>query len=202
MPLAYPISDEFTSFNGTTNTGKPKVFSVCNHCGFNDNIRDQNHINQISKGKLGSTRIKAKYNHLQECEIASQAIKDKYTKEGKLKSNQQAQQSQQPVQSQSRQQLQSQQSQQLPQQQQPNQDENEELEKDWTDPSVRNEAKRLLGEFLFHHALPWNPFTSVEWKKFIKYLCPEFNVVYRDEISNNLLDNCYDDTKKYVSRDL
>ena len=106
MPLAYPISNEFTSFNGTTNTGKAKVFSVCNHCGFIDNIRDKNHINQISKGKLGSTRIKAKYNHLQECEIANQAIKDKYTKEGKLKSNQAARQSQrqvpsqQPVQSQ------------------------------------------------------------------------------------------------------
>ena len=65
-----------------------KVFSVCNHCGFNDNIPDEDHINQISKGKLGSTRITAKYNYLQECEIASQAIKDKYNKEGKLKSDQ------------------------------------------------------------------------------------------------------------------
>ena len=91
MPLAYPISHEFTSFIGKTNTGKNKVFSVCNHCGFSDNIRDKDHINNISKGKLGSNRIRSKYYHLQECEIASQVIKDKYTKEGKIRSNQAAQ---------------------------------------------------------------------------------------------------------------
>ena len=90
MALSDPISQEFTSFSGKTNTGKNKVFCG-NHCGFHDNIRDKDNINNIGKGKLNSTRMRAEYNHLKECRIASQVIKDKYTKEGQLKSNQAAQ---------------------------------------------------------------------------------------------------------------
>ena len=193
MPGLYPISNEFTTFSGKTATGKHKLYSVCNHCAFVDNVRDEAHIIQLSKGKLGSTRIKAKYHHLQNCSVAPQSIKDKYTIEGKVKPSQPQQaQAAAPAQAQ----------QQGSNQPQVQSAEFEDKQQDFSDPNVRREAKRLLADFLFTHGLSWNPFQSKEWKKFIKYVNPQAPIVYRDELSNSLLDIVYSDVKNIVSSDM
>ena len=65
------------------------MYSVCNRCGFTSNICDEDHINQLSKGILQSSRIIDMYNHLQICNTNDQFVKDQYDTNSKVKVEQQ-----------------------------------------------------------------------------------------------------------------
>ena len=80
MPETKAISSEIVNYNGRTNTGKPKVYSVCRHCGFRDGVINETRI--LERGKLGSSRTLRKCMHLQRCLVAGDEIKAKYDRNG------------------------------------------------------------------------------------------------------------------------
>ena len=82
MPNQRPISINYKNFRGLTASGNSKIYSVCLLCGFEEG-QDQIEENILDCGKLGSTRISAKYFHLKDCVKAKAlGLDKKYNKEG------------------------------------------------------------------------------------------------------------------------